>query len=43
MELVRHDTDLWSTEFELPWQFGWVPIPVRTIVIYLGDGRLIGP
>ena len=41
MELVRHDTDLWSTEFELPWQFGWVPIPVRTTVIRLGDGRLI--
>ena len=39
--LVRHDTDLWSTEYQLGWQAGLIPIPVRMTVIRLGDGRLI--
>jgi hypothetical protein len=39
--LVRHDADLWSTEYELGWPAGLVRIPVRTTVIRLGDGRLI--
>jgi len=39
--LARHDTNLWSAEYELPWQFGLVPIPVRMTVIRLGDGRLV--
>jgi hypothetical protein len=41
LELVRHDTDLWSTEYQLDWQLGLVPIPVRMTVIRLGDGQLI--
>jgi hypothetical protein len=39
--LVRHDTDLWSSEFKLAWQGGLVPIPVRTTVIRLRDGSLV--
>lgn len=39
--LVKHDTDLWSTEYELAWQGGLVPIPVRMTVIRLSDGDLI--
>jgi uncharacterized protein DUF4336 len=39
--LVAHDADLWSTEYELAWQGGLVPIPVRMTVIRLGDGRLV--
>lgn len=39
--LVQHDTDLWSTEYELAWQGGLVPIPVRMTVIRLPDGALI--
>jgi len=39
--LVRHDADLWSTEYTLAWQGGLVPIPVRMTVIRLGDGRLV--
>lgn len=39
--LVRHDENLWSTEFELPWIGGAIPIPVRMTVIRLADGRLI--
>lgn len=39
--LVRHDADLWSTEYELAWQGGLVPIPVRMTVIRLPDGALI--
>lgn len=38
MALVRHDTDLWSVEYQLEWL---VPIPVRMTVIRLDDGRLI--
>jgi len=41
LELVRHDANLWSTEYLLAWQGGLVPIPVRTTVIRLADGRLI--
>jgi hypothetical protein len=41
MALVRHDTDLWSTEHEFGWQGGMIRIPVRMTVIRLGDGRLI--
>lgn len=41
MALVRHDTDLWSAEYTLAWIGGMVPIPVRTAVIRLADGRLI--
>jgi hypothetical protein len=41
MALVRHDADLWSTEYQLAWQAGLVPIPVRMTVIRLGDGQLI--
>ncbi len=39
--LVRHDTDLWSTEHQFGWQAGLIPIPVRMTVIRLGDGKLI--
>ena len=39
--LVKHDTDLWSTEYELAWQGGLVPIPVRMTIIRLPDGDLI--
>ncbi len=39
--LVRHDTDLWSTEHEFRWQGGLIPIPVRMTVIRLRDGQLI--
>jgi Domain of unknown function (DUF4336) len=39
--LVRHDANLWSSEYPLAWQGGLVPIPVRMTVIRLGDGRLI--
>ena len=41
MALARHDTDLWSTEYEFGWQAGLVPIPVRMTVIRLSDRRLI--
>jgi glyoxylase-like metal-dependent hydrolase (beta-lactamase superfamily II) len=41
MPLVRHAEDLWSTEYEHPWQAGTVPIPVRTTVMRLRDGRLV--
>jgi hypothetical protein len=41
LALVRHDTDLWSTEHEFGWQAGLITIPVRMTVIRLGDGRLI--
>ena len=41
MRLVRHVADLWSTEYELAWQGGLVPIPVRMTVIRLADGRLV--
>ena len=41
MALVRHDSNLWSAEYELAWQGGLVPIPVRMTVIRLSDGRLI--
>jgi len=39
--LVRHDADLWSTEYPLAWLGGAVPIPVRMTVIRLGDGSLV--
>lgn len=39
--LVQHDADLWSTEYELAWQGGLVPIPVRMTVIRVADGELI--
>jgi hypothetical protein len=39
--LVRHDTDLWSSEHEFGWQGGVIPIPARMTVIRLGDGQLI--
>ncbi|HXX48264.1 MAG TPA: DUF4336 domain-containing protein, partial [Myxococcota bacterium] len=32
---------LWSAEYELAWQGGWVPIPVRMTVIRLGTGELV--
>ncbi len=41
MALVAHDADLWSTEYEMGWPAGLVPIPVRMTVIRLGDGQLI--
>ena len=41
LALVRHDADLWSTEYELGWQAGLIPIPVRMTVIRLGDRRLV--
>jgi len=41
LPLVRHDTELWSAEYELAWQGGWVPIPVRMTVIRLGTGELV--
>ena len=40
-ELVRHDKDLWSAEYQFGWQAGLVPIPVRMTVLRLGDGQLI--
>jgi hypothetical protein len=39
--LVRHDTDLWSTEHQFGWQGGLVEIPVRMTVIRLANGQLI--
>jgi len=39
--LVRHDTDLWSSEYPLDWQAGLVPIPVRMTVIRLASGELV--
>jgi hypothetical protein len=37
LALVQHDTDLWSTEYEIrP-----IAIPVRMTVIRLGDGQLV--
>jgi glyoxylase-like metal-dependent hydrolase (beta-lactamase superfamily II) len=39
--LVRHDTELWSAEYQLGWQAGLIPIPVRMTVIRLADGQLI--
>jgi len=41
LALVRHDTDLWSTEYQFGWQAGLIPIPVRMTVIRLSDGQLI--
>jgi hypothetical protein len=41
MALVRHDTDLWSIEYQFGWQRGLVQIPVRMTVIRLGSGQLI--
>jgi hypothetical protein len=41
LPLVRHDTDLWSSEYELAWQGGLVPIPVRMTVIRLRTGDLV--
>jgi len=41
LALVRHDTELWSAEYELAWQGGWVPIPVRMTVIRLSTGELV--
>jgi len=41
VELIRHDTDLWSSEYTLAWQAGLIQIPVRMTVIRLGDGQLI--
>jgi len=41
LALVRHDTDLWSAEYELAWQGGLVPIPVRMTVIRLRSGELV--
>src|SRR3990172_8415666 len=39
--LVRHDTDLWSIEYQLGWQAGLIPIPVRMTVLRLADRQLI--
>jgi hypothetical protein len=39
--LLQHDTDLWSTEYEIGWLGGTVPLSVRTTLIRLRDGRLI--
>jgi len=41
LPLVRHDTELWSAEYELAWQGGLVPIPVRMSVIRLRNGELV--
>ena len=41
MQLVQHDTDLWSAECVIPWQGGLVPIPVRMTVIRIGGRELI--
>jgi hypothetical protein len=41
MELVQHDTDLWSVEHHFGWQAGLIPIPVRMTVIRLEDKQLI--
>ncbi len=41
LRLIRHDTDLWSTEQEFGWQAGLIRIPVRMTVIRLGDGQLV--
>jgi hypothetical protein len=39
--LVRHDTNVWSTEYQVHWPVRGVPIAVRTTIIRLVDGRLI--
>jgi hypothetical protein len=41
LALVQHDTGLWSTEYQLDWAAGLIPIPVRMTVIRLDDGRLV--
>ena len=41
MALVRHDTNLWSTEHQFGWQGGLIQIPVRMTIIRLGSGELI--
>ena len=38
---MRHDADLWSAEYTLAWPAGLVPLPVRTTVIRLRDGRML--
>jgi Domain of unknown function (DUF4336) len=40
-ELVRHDAELWSAEYQLGWQAGLIPITVRMTVIRLDNGQLI--
>jgi hypothetical protein len=39
--LVAHAPDLWSIEYELAWQGGAIPIPVRMTVLRLADRRLV--
>jgi len=41
VDLIQHDNDLWSAEYQLDLQRGLLPIPVRMTVIRLGDGQLI--
>jgi len=41
MALVQHDVDLWSTELEIGWQGGLIPLLVRMTVIRLDGGRLV--
>ena len=41
MALIRHDAGLWSAEYQLRWQAGLIPIPVRMTVIRLDNGQLI--
>jgi glyoxylase-like metal-dependent hydrolase (beta-lactamase superfamily II) len=41
LALVRHDADLWSSEYPLRWQGGLVAIPVRMTVIRLAGGQLV--
>jgi len=41
LSLVQHDTDIWSTEQQIAWPAGLIPIPVRMTVIRFRDGQLI--
>lgn len=41
LSLVEHDADLWSTEYQLDWQAGLIPIPVRMTVLRLADRQLV--
>jgi len=41
MALVQHDADLWSTELEIGWQGGLIPLLVRMTVLRLEGGRLV--
>jgi hypothetical protein len=41
LSLVEHDADLWTTEYQLGWQAGLIPIPVRMTVLRLADRQVV--